>query len=300
MSKGESPPLVSVLIPAYKSIFFEECLESALNQTYHNLEIIVSDDCPSFEIEDIVKTKEDPRIRYYRNIPAKGPALNYPEVFKLAKGEYIKFLNDDDILHQSCIEKMLPYLLLSSVKVVTTYRQEVDDNGNSLPDRLHNAPLFKENVLIEGSSLACAMLSNQINVVGEPTCILFRKEDVESVKPHLLCFGGYGYQRSGLGDVGLVLNLLSQGDCAYLGEEALVWVRVFEGQWQQVSDAREWSLKTWNIFRNYAIKSGLMRKMSLGRSFLCRSNENESFRRKSFIAKRDFRWFMSNPYSFKK
>ncbi len=71
---------------------------------------------------------------------------------------------------------MLPYLFLSSVKVVTTYRQEVDDNGNSLPDRLHNTPLFKENILIEGASLVCAMLANQINVVGEPSCILFRKK----------------------------------------------------------------------------------------------------------------------------
>ncbi|WP_198246855.1 glycosyltransferase family 2 protein [methane-oxidizing endosymbiont of Gigantopelta aegis] len=155
---------------------FEECLDSAIEQTYQNIEIIVSDDCPNSEIEDIVKSKKDSRILYYRNTPAKGPALNYPEVFKLAKGDYIKFLNDDDILHPRCIEKMLPYLFLSSVKVVTTYRQEVDDNGNSLPDRLHNTPLFKENILIEGASLVCAMLANQINVVGEPSCILFRKK----------------------------------------------------------------------------------------------------------------------------
>lgn len=273
-------PLVSILIPAYKPDFFEHCLDSALAQTYSNFEVIVSDDCPTNAIGDIVNRKNDRRIRYCRNEPANGPMFNYVESFKLANGEYIKYLNDDDILDPQCLEKMVPELKARSVSLVTTYRQEIDENSEMLSDRLHNEALFTDNVVVEGCSLAASMLMHRLNFVGEPSCTLFRKKDLEMVEPHLMCFGGSGYERSGLGDVGLVLNLLKAGDCIYLGENPLVKIRVFDGQWQAQSKARLWSIESWRVFRLHAIAYGMFHWFSLGWKLRYKKRQELSWRSK--------------------
>ena len=58
---------VSILIPAYKPIWFKECLQSALKQDFPVKEVVVSDDCPTDEIEKIVRAFDDERIKYHRN-----------------------------------------------------------------------------------------------------------------------------------------------------------------------------------------------------------------------------------------
>jgi len=257
-------PLVSIVIPAYKPDFFQACLDSALSQTYSNIEVIVSDDCPMDGIFDIVTKANDARVRYYRNTPAYGPALNYVESCGLAQGEYIKYLNDDDLLHPECLQRMVPYLEDEEVKLVTSYRQEVNVVGQALPDRLHNQALFQDAVLVDGKSLAAATLRHQLNFIGEPSCFLFRKKDVSQIKPHLLCFEGYGYEKSGLGDVGLQLNLLKQGGCVYIGGMALSQIRVFENQWQQSSGVHEWSMSSWKKFQGLAIASQFLSKNDMG------------------------------------
>jgi len=257
-------PLVSILIPAYKPDFFQDCLDSALAQTYENYEVVVSDDCPTSAISDIMENYQNPRIRYIRNQLAHGPMFNYVESFKLAKGELIKFLNDDDLLHPECLEKLVPYLRKPQVMLATSYRQLIDEYGNSLPDRPFNVKLFDKTVCITGRSLAEVMLMHRLNLVGEPTCFLFRKKDVSNIKPHLMCYNGYGYENSGLGDVGLMLNLLTQGDCVYVGSGALSKVRVFEQQWQNHSGVRAWSIQSWKHFLRSAMKNGLLKGVSLG------------------------------------
>jgi len=252
-------PLVSILIPAYKPAFFERALLSAIDQNYENLEIVVGDDCPDDQIKMIVEKHPDPRIRYIKNSPAKGPMYNYVFLFHEAKGKFIKYLNDDDELHPNCVGKMVSWFDASGVTLVTCRREEVSSVGQVLEQRLDTRPLVDRDVVMDGRDLAAAMLFQELNFVGEPSCFMFRKKDALDIKPHLMTFHGLGKENSGLGDVALALSLLEKGDCAYLGTEALVRIRRFEGQWQEVSPARAWSLRSWKTFRREAVVSGFIR-----------------------------------------
>ena len=102
-------PLVSVCIPTYNgSEYIVEALESVLNQTYKNIEIIVSDDKSSDKTLDLVrqcaKTSKFPIVIYTNEF--RGIGNNWNNSIKKANGKYIKFLFQDDILLPNCIDLM--------------------------------------------------------------------------------------------------------------------------------------------------------------------------------------------------
>ena len=101
-------PLVSILIPAYNERFFAEALASARAQAYPALEIVVLDDSPGEAIERAVRQASDGRVRYARNRERRGFHGNFTACFQQARGEYVKFLNDDDRLLPQCVPVVLP------------------------------------------------------------------------------------------------------------------------------------------------------------------------------------------------
>lgn len=265
-------PLVSVLIPAYKPEYFEAALNSALQQDYPNLEVVVSDDSPDTRIQDMVARVGDKRLRYVRNEPANGQLKNYLSLIHLAKGEFLKYLNDDDVLSQDCVRLMVDAFRVEGVALVTSYHALIDSDGQPMPNQVVNQPLFTKDTVIEGSSFAEKVLRFRINFIGEPSCIMFRKDDAVWVEPHPFAFGGYGRDRSGLADVGLALNLLSQGDAAYLSRP-LSSIRISPLQWSNTSEARTWALTTWRHFLRHAVRLGLIKRRSLGWKLKCRTLE---------------------------
>jgi GT2 family glycosyltransferase/predicted SAM-dependent methyltransferase/cytochrome c-type biogenesis protein CcmH/NrfG len=227
-------PLVSILIPSYKPAHFREALESALTQTYTNIEIVVADDCPTDAIATIVREYDDARIRYQRNEPALGSYENHLHAFALARGEYIKFLCDDDLLHPTCIDRMVKCLNEhADVTLVTSHRQYIDANGNHLPDIAPTQRIAQVDSVIDGVYLANAMLSRKVNFIGEPTTVMFRKRDLANIRPNCLCFGGR--RNLANGDMTMWMNLLSKGDAIYL-IDTLSYFRKHEGQEQQHSE----------------------------------------------------------------
>lgn len=90
----------SFLLPAYKSQFLKEALESILNQTYQDFEIIVSDDCSLEDIKAVVDKFDDPRISYRRNarnIGAEDLVDHWNLLLDLTKSDYIIMASDDDV-----------------------------------------------------------------------------------------------------------------------------------------------------------------------------------------------------------
>ncbi len=104
-------PLVTVVIPTYnRPKYLREAIESAVNQTYKNVEIIVSDDGSVENPQDIVESFQDSRIRFQRNTKNLGIALNVINAFKAAQGKYVASLNDDDVWNEDFLEKLVPHL----------------------------------------------------------------------------------------------------------------------------------------------------------------------------------------------
>lgn len=103
-------PTVSVIMPAYNAEkFIPEAVESVIGQSYRNWELIVLDDCSddgtAAKISGYVE--RDPRIRYYRNEHNVGVAQTRNSGFALARGEWIAFLDSDDVWHPAKLEKQL-------------------------------------------------------------------------------------------------------------------------------------------------------------------------------------------------
>ena len=109
----------------------------------------------------------------------------------MATGEYIKFLNDDDMLHLSCVERMAQGLSLwPDITLVTSHRQCIDSKGNPLSEMPATKRPVEKDSIIDGPSLANAVLATQVNFIGEPSTVMFRKEDLLHNRPNILSFAG--------------------------------------------------------------------------------------------------------------
>jgi len=100
----------SIGIPAFKSLFLKECIESVLTQTYTNFELIIIDDCSPNPVPAVVQSFKDPRITYSRNnknVGAMEVIDNWNNCLNIATGEYFILLGDDDKLSPTYLEEFL-------------------------------------------------------------------------------------------------------------------------------------------------------------------------------------------------
>lgn len=114
MKKNIKKPLVSVLMPVYNgSKFIEEAIESILNQSYRQFELIIADDASKDDTAKILK-------QYLRKYPKKiqvvtlkqnqGVAQATNAAFNLAKGKYLAIMDCDDIAHSNRLQKQVEFL----------------------------------------------------------------------------------------------------------------------------------------------------------------------------------------------
>lgn len=99
-------PKVSVCIPNYnQGRFIGAAIQSVLNQTYKDFELIIVDNCSADNSEEVVKSFSDPRIRFYKNEKNIGMTRNWNRCISLAKGGYICILCADDVYLPHFLEK---------------------------------------------------------------------------------------------------------------------------------------------------------------------------------------------------
>jgi glycosyltransferase involved in cell wall biosynthesis len=250
-------PFVSIAIPSYNARYFSNAVESALRQNYRNFEIVICDDCPNDEIFQCVNNLNSPFIKYYRNIERKGSYNNLIECFNKTNGEYIKFLNDDDLLNPKCLERMSELLLHhKNVSLVTSYRKCIDKDGRPLSDFAATQPVVSENSIIDGLAAGNTMLVEGLNFIGEPSTVMFRKADLVYNKPNILSFAGNPVTWNS--DVAMWLTLLSKGNLIYL-IDALSFFRLHDEQEQRISGGMERGIKAWQQLRRDCKKMGFFR-----------------------------------------
>ena len=252
---ADAEPLVSIVMPTYKTEHLHQALESALNQTYRNLEILICDDCPTDAIETIAREygQFDPRVRYLRN-PDAGKdigRLNHVLCMKEARGEYIKFLNDDDLLDIECVERMLKaFSDYPDISLVTSKRQRIDQHGSPLADIAATQAPVAADSMIEGLSLGTALMLSQINFVGEPSTVLFRRDDMIEVTPDFMSLDEQPIAWAS--DVAIFLNLALRGNTVYL-IQPLSSFRIHGEQTQVLygAAAQGESRRCWGIMKDF-------------------------------------------------
>lgn len=101
-------PKVSIIIPIYNvEKYLAKCLDSVLNQTYKNIEIICIDDCGKDNSINILKQYKDNRIKIIKHEQNKGLAIARNTGIKNATGDYIYFLDSDDYIYENTISDLL-------------------------------------------------------------------------------------------------------------------------------------------------------------------------------------------------
>lgn len=106
-------PKISVIMSSYnRTQYIKEAIESILNQTYQDFELIIIDDCSKKETQDVIEqyAKNDERIIFLKNEHNMGPSNTRNRGFEIAKGEYIAIVDDDDICLPDKFEKQIEYL----------------------------------------------------------------------------------------------------------------------------------------------------------------------------------------------
>jgi glycosyltransferase involved in cell wall biosynthesis len=138
-------PLVSIGMPVFNGErYLETAIRSNLAQTVGDLELIISDNASTDLTEQVARdfAASDPRVRYHRNERNIGAAANYNKLFQLAKAEFFRWSNADDIPDRHLIEQTLP-VLQSRPDAVLAYGRTclIDAGGNSLGDYADNLDL---------------------------------------------------------------------------------------------------------------------------------------------------------------
>ena len=212
-------PLVSILIPAFNPRFFRHALNSALTQTYGNLEVIVCDDCRTEEIKDIVDALADTThvaLRYVRNPQRLGFVGNLLNCLAQAQGEFIKFLCDDDRLFPGCITLQAKAMTENpEASLVLAQRLLWDADDIQLPSRLENTPLAPVSGLFKGDDMLAIFESFPFNFLGGFTSALFRRADVQVFLP-ALTQAEQGF--AALLDLALYVCMLRRGNLIVLNQ----------------------------------------------------------------------------------
>lgn len=129
--------LVSIVMPAYNCAgFISESIDSVLAQTYKNWELIVVNDCSTDNTRSIVESfvENDKRIRLINNITNSGVAATRNNAIKAAKGQYVAFLDSDDIWFENKLEMQVSKLSNSPMNAVACHTSylRIDEKGKIL------------------------------------------------------------------------------------------------------------------------------------------------------------------------
>ena len=168
--------MISVIIPVYNvEKYLEQCLQSIINQSYKDLEIIIINDGSKDRCEDIIQKY---RSQYFNIIYIKQENRGISEArnqgLKYATGDYIVFIDSDDYIEPSYISDMYEIAEQKQCDIVICGYKEFYDTGNSKDiEFLHN---LEEDTLYSGKEIAEMMLL--LKVKGYPWNKLFRNSDI--------------------------------------------------------------------------------------------------------------------------
>ena len=188
-------PLVSIITPLYNSEkFIAETIESVLNQTYKNWEMIIVNDCSKDNGPNIVQEyiKKDNRIKLFNNEVNQGVSFTRNKAINLAKGKYIAFLDSDDIWKEEKLEKQVN--LMEEKKVFFSYTgySKMNEDG-SLRGKIEVPKKVNYKELLKGNIMGCLTVIVRKNILKNNPFKNTKQEDyilwLELLKKEKFAYG---------------------------------------------------------------------------------------------------------------
>lgn len=200
--KSGNVPLISIILPTYNGEkYIRATIESVLSQTVQNFELIILDDASEDATPEILREfSSNSRLRIFIFKKNVGQAKNWNRGIHNAKGRYIKFLGQDDLIQTNYLEEAVSILEQNStVSLVCSFEKPI---GTGYPDRNLNVMPGKGE--ISGVFVQKNLLENG-NWIGGPTAVMCRTD----VFKHI---GGFDTNLKCSLDYGLWIRILSTGN----------------------------------------------------------------------------------------
>lgn len=221
--------LVSIITPAYNAGgHISETIESVLNQTYKNWEMIIINDCSKDNTLEIINefAKKDKRIKII-NLESNGGAANaWNQGFKVMEGEFLAFIDSDDLWVENKLEKQISFIESKGYPFVFSSYEWIDVNSKSL-NKIIKAPKkisYKQMIKKNDIGLLTVMID-------------LKKVKIDFIDPVNMAW-----------DFLLWSNILKKGISAYGMEEVLGKYRILDGSASR--NKKKAAKGIWEIYKN--------------------------------------------------
>lgn len=167
---------LSVCIPVFNGEnFIEEAIESVLNQSFKDFELIIVDNHSTDQTVSLIKKYNDPRIHFTQNETNIGLIANWNKAIECAQGDYIKILPADDFLYPECLQLQCSILdkdTKHNISIVSARRNIISESGKVLFSR----GFSKKEGMVSGFKAINQNVRSGGNIIGEAGSLMFRRE----------------------------------------------------------------------------------------------------------------------------
>jgi teichuronic acid biosynthesis glycosyltransferase TuaG len=162
--------IVSVIIPVYNSEkYIDKTIDSVLNQTYNNIEIVLVDDCSKDSSAKIINEYVEKHENIVYNLLEKnsGAAVARNKALELAKGRYIAFLDSDDMWYPNKLEKQLKLMKQKNAPICYTAIEMIDENDELIKGKRNVLEQVNYNFLLKNTMLATSTMVIDRKLTGD-------------------------------------------------------------------------------------------------------------------------------------
>lgn len=171
--------LVSIIMPTYNcGQFITESILSVQQQTYKDWELIIVDDCSQDNTEEVLqKFEQDSRIQYIKLDQNGGPAVARNTGIEKADGEYIAFLDSDDLWTSNKLEKQLTFMQANDYNFTCTSYDQIDEKGQFLDRIIQSKKQLNYNKLLLNNYVGNSTVIYNCKNLGKITAPVIRKRN---------------------------------------------------------------------------------------------------------------------------
>lgn len=163
--------LVSIITPCYNAApYIAQTIESVLAQTYPYWEMIVVDDCSTDDSASIIKgyAAKDARIKYFKTGKKSGsPAEPRNVGIENSRGEYVAFLDSDDIWLPDKLKWQIEFMKNGSYDVGYSYYEKIDSDGKRQNRCIRTRPVTTYSLLLKSNSIPCLTSIVRRDAIGD-------------------------------------------------------------------------------------------------------------------------------------
>ncbi len=160
--------LVSIITPSYNSAkYITDTISCVLKQTYTNWEMLIVDDCSTDDIDRALKPFiVDKRIRYFKHEVNKGTAEARNWALREARGQWIAFLDSDDIWEPTKLEKQIMYMKENDLHFSYTCYDKIDEEGKPLGIYNNGPKYISKRKMIYYDWIGCLTVMYDTSIIG--------------------------------------------------------------------------------------------------------------------------------------